>query len=57
MPERYRLRRMLSPVPVTICDVGPSDGLQAEPKQLDPATRAEADIYFEDFAAFAGALA
>jgi isopropylmalate/homocitrate/citramalate synthase len=28
-------------VPVTICDVGPRDGLQNEPEALPPATRAE----------------
>jgi isopropylmalate/homocitrate/citramalate synthase len=28
-------------VPLTICDVGPRDGLQNEPETLEPASRAE----------------
>src|SRR5215218_6296495 len=31
----------LAPMRVTICDVGPRDGLQNEPEALPPATRAE----------------
>src|SRR5215813_10912873 len=33
--------RSSSPMGVTICDVGPRDGLQNEPETLPPATRAE----------------
>src|SRR6185503_18029291 len=54
-PQRRRLRRSAGalrrraraaegrrgPVRVTICDVGPRDGLQNEEKHLDPETRAE----------------
>ncbi len=28
-------------MPVTLCDVGPRDGLQNEPERLEPAVRAE----------------
>jgi hydroxymethylglutaryl-CoA lyase/(R)-citramalyl-CoA lyase len=31
----------LNPVEITLCDVGPRDGLQSEPEVLPPATRAE----------------
>ena len=34
-------RDKLRPMDVTICDVGPRDGLQNEPETLPPATRAE----------------
>src|SRR5205823_3593069 len=40
-PPRGHSRRRYAGFMVTICDVGPRDGLQNEPEVLEPATRAE----------------